>query len=1428
VVVLATAGKGMCSVFVPALSPTIKIIENKGQWDPQVLFKAAIPGGDFYITRNAFVYALIDEQALHALLHDGETSAVVKGHNYKVSFNGSNAAPMVQKINPFAEQYNYFTGNNSNNWASGCRAYEKVVLQNMYNGIDVEVVAGNESIKINYIIHPGANPAAIKLTYTGTEGLTLSEQALLIKTSLVQIKEEKPIAFQQNKEVGCRYLLTDSVLGFKLHHYNTSLPLVIDPNIVFGTYSGSVADNFGFTATFDTSGKAYAGGTVYSSGFPVTMGAYQRTFGGGSGQGLGRDMGILKFSADGSQLLYATYIGGSHNEQPHSIICNNSGELYVFGTTESANFPSTTSAYDKTHNGEADMVVCWLSADGTQLKASTFIGGTGDDGINGSKSNQQYSNSNPLTFNYGDFYRGEIKLDASGNVVVASSTRSGTGKNFPLVNNFQSAFGGGNQDGCVLRLSSDLSSLLFSSYLGGSGDDALYGVAFDATNSILVTGGTNSSNIGKNAGSLAYNGDVDGFVAKLNASGFSLQKLVYVGTSVYDQSYFIDVDADNLVYITGQTLGTYRVKGKVYDTPDGRHFISILNNNLDSLMYSTVFGTGSININLSPSAMMVDNCGKVYVSGWGGSANAGFNQSTEPTFGFETTPDAFQSTTDGSDFYLIVLSKHLSTLKYATYIGGSNSADHVDGGTSRFDKRGIVYQSICAGCGGFSDLPTTPGAYSRTNKGKRPNSTAGGCNNAVVKFGADPSDRAPILNDTLIRLTAGDSLWFATTIYDPDGDSVSVKYSGTLLTRTVNPAQIDTFYGKTFVRTTFAWRTNCTDISTDTIIINVQASDNACLRSNVSNAKIKLLISPPPMPVAPTPDCLVTLNDTTIVMKWLHTAGPPIYQSYSVYRKVGNNPFALLYQSASINDVQLTDTTAYNHLNENVCYYIQTRNACDSNSLPSRIICSLSPSDTLTQAFAFTPDTILYVTASDTLVYQFQAFSINPQDSVYIAKVTGSVFATQRVLQSTSTDNLSFASHTLAWRSLCDDINDTFDLNLLFRNNQCPRSLTQTARVRVVVVSPPVLPPPAMRCTRSVSTNSVLVRWTKPNSARYLSHYILLRYNPDGSYTQLAQTSSLEAFEFTDNQALANTSTNWCYTAYAVNICGELGDTAEQTCTVDKQDSYPGGMYIYTTTVVENKKVLTTWTRSQENDFLMYRVLRKNPTSDVYELYLEKAGIDDTLLVDNNTDVQKNVYCYRIKQVNDCGLENTDQNQSCSMLLKGTSNPFVHALQWNDFDYWRRGLDRYEIGRQDVDAPEKVVATSGYKFAFYTDDRLNTDYGLYNYTIVASEIQTGYTSTSNTVELIQAPLLHVPNAFTPNGDGTNDTWKPVPAFVKDFNLKVYDRWGQLVFETSDKKQYFDGRFKNQDVSVDAFVYVITYTGWDGSTKTLKGNVTVLR
>src|SRR5262249_4318269 len=152
---------------------------------------------------------------------------------------------------------------------------------------------------------------------------------------------------------------------------------------------------------------------------------------------------------------------------------------------------------------------------------------------------------------------------------------------------------------------------------------------------------------------------------------------------------------------------------------------------LSKILNSTVFGSGSSDINLSPSAFLVDLCGRVYVSGWGGDANNWYNNGSGNTVGMPLTSDAYQKTTNGSNFYLIILAKDMKTLVYATYFGGLNSQseEHVDGGTSRFDRNGIVYQSVCGGCGGFSDFPTTVGAWSRKNLGVRAfDKFEGGCN----------------------------------------------------------------------------------------------------------------------------------------------------------------------------------------------------------------------------------------------------------------------------------------------------------------------------------------------------------------------------------------------------------------------------------------------------------------------------------------------------------------------------------------------------------------------------------------------------------------------------------------------------------------------------------------------------------------------------
>ncbi|MES2780898.1 MAG: SBBP repeat-containing protein, partial [Bacteroidota bacterium] len=565
-------------------SKTIKLIENKGQWNPEVLFKATIPGGDVFITAKGLVYALIDEKQLHELNHNG-LQQKVNAHNYRMSFKACNAHNViVRKGTAFSEHYNYYLGSDKAKWASDCKAYESVVLQNIYPGIDAEIIAKEDFLKLNFILHPGADPSLIKLLYEGQDGLSVRDKSLLVQTSIATVKEEAPVALQQHREVSCSYQLTGNEVGFNLASYNKQQLLIIDPNIVFGTFSGSVADNFGFTATFDYLGNGYAGGTVFSAGFPVTFGAYQMNFNAGS-----KDAGILKFNPDGTQLLYATYLGGNSDEQPHSIICNAKGELYILGTTSSSSFPTTSGAFDRSYNGGYDIFIACLSVDGKELKYSTYWGGTKNDGINGNSTNL-YSPASPLSYNYGDPYRGSILLDKNENVCIASVTASTTVQGYTIANGFQSTFGGGNQDGCVFKLTPNLSSVLFSSYLGGIADDAAYSIVIDPFNNMFVCGGTESSNIGKLQGQLTYKGDVDAFVAKIGALGNSLQKLVYVGTASYDQAYFIDIDSKNNIFITGQTEGNFQVKGNVYSNKLSKQFIASLNNNLDSIRLSTVFG----------------------------------------------------------------------------------------------------------------------------------------------------------------------------------------------------------------------------------------------------------------------------------------------------------------------------------------------------------------------------------------------------------------------------------------------------------------------------------------------------------------------------------------------------------------------------------------------------------------------------------------------------------------------------------------------------------------------------------------------------------------------------------------------------------------------------------------------------------------------
>ena len=710
----------------------VQFIENKHQWEDFIKYEADFKGGKLFLEQQQFTYLFYnpdDMKSLHPNL--GKQIDEIRLHALRIHAHGSNAEAVITGDHPANYFNNYFIGDDSAKWAHDVKLFSSVTYQNIYSNIDLKFYSSLTDIKYDMIVHPNGDASLIELEYEGADKLSLKDKSLQINLSVGTIVEQKPYAYQmvdgKETEVECRFVLKQNKISFKFPHgYNKLLPLIIDPTLIFSSYTGSTADNWGYTATYDAAGNVYAGGTVNGIGYPVTAGAYQATFqGGGNGGGntWQSDIAIAKFNSTGTTLLYATYLGGSDNEEPHSLVVDGNDDLVVFGTTFSTNFPTTIGAYDRSENGAGDMIISKLSSSGNALLASTYIGGTGNDGVN---INPAEFAGGSLKYNYGDQARGEIIVDANNNYIVGSCTPS---SNFPVTPGaMQPTYGGGAQDGILFNINSSLTVLLWSTFIGGSGDDAVYDCVIDNSGNIYIAGGTNSPNFQTTPGVLQpsfQGGRADGFIAHINNGGNFFIASTYIGTPQYDQCYFVELDNSGNVYTTGQTEGAYPVTPGVYSNPNSGQFIHKMDAGLTTTFYSTVFGSGSNVPNISPTAFLVDTCENVYVAGWGRciplQGMSGNNN------GMALTGNAFQSTTDGCDFYFFVLDHDADTLLYASYFGGSQSLEHVDGGTSRFNKNGTIYESVCAGCGGNDDFPTTPGVVSRTDNSFN-------CNNGVIKL----------------------------------------------------------------------------------------------------------------------------------------------------------------------------------------------------------------------------------------------------------------------------------------------------------------------------------------------------------------------------------------------------------------------------------------------------------------------------------------------------------------------------------------------------------------------------------------------------------------------------------------------------------------------------------------------------------------------
>ncbi|MFX0090166.1 MAG: SBBP repeat-containing protein, partial [Candidatus Hodarchaeota archaeon] len=611
--------------------------------------------------------------------------------------------------------------------------WDEIWYKNLYPGFDLRYYMTGQELKYDFIARADVDPSQISLQVIENMQLCIEDHCGLIKTQECHsqfqntaVKVWQPDGLPSTAEFMLKNPSFDRY-SFDLDFYNSNHILA------YSTYLGGNIFDSAAGIAVDASGAAYIAGNTWSSNFPTTSEAYSTTLSGF----LNSDAFISKLSPDGSTLEYSTFFGGSDWDAASGIAVDTMGAIYVTGMTDSSDFPTTPNAYDTTHNGFSgtrDAFISKLSPDGSTLKYSTYLGGRHWDTTSG------------------------IAVDASGAVYVAGDTDSA---DFPTTPNAYAAIYSGSRDAFVSKLSSDGSTLEFSTYIGGTNPDSVSGIAVDATGAAYVAGETKSTDFPttSNVFDTTYSGGrAESFIFKLSSNGEILEFSTFLGGTDYDSATGgIAVDITGAIYVAGNTWSAdFPTTPSAYDsflTGVDEVFVSKLSSDGSTLEFSTFLG-GSIWDTVSGIA--VDASGAVYVVGMTESAD------------FPTTPNAYNPINSGTrDAYVSKLSPDGSTLEYSTFLGG-NGWDYAFEIT--MDVAGAFY---VAGETDSSNFPTTPNAYESFKNGT---SDAFVCKFLTERL-PSPSLIFPnggeVLNDTvLVQWTAVNvSLEYSVTYtlsYSPD------------------------------------------------------------------------------------------------------------------------------------------------------------------------------------------------------------------------------------------------------------------------------------------------------------------------------------------------------------------------------------------------------------------------------------------------------------------------------------------------------------------------------------------------------------------------------------------------------------------------------------------------------------------------------------
>jgi len=669
----------------------------------------------------------------------------------RITFEGANPVT-PQGRDELTHRTHFFLGQDPSQWRTDVHSYRQVIYEGLYEGIDLLYRAEDGRLKYDFVVRAGADPALIRMSYEGVEGLRVDSGELVLRTVLGDLREKEPVAFQAEREVACAFQPQGRLqIGFACEGRDDSRALVIDP-LVYATFLGGGELDEGHDIAIDPSGSAFVTGRTDSVDFPTAPGGFDTVFNGTS------DAFVARLNPSGSDLVYFTFLGGGGQDFGYGIALDPSGSAFVTGFTASSDFPVTTGAYDGTYNG-SDAFVAELSPGGDALTYSTFLGGSGTD------------------------VGHSIATDGAGNGFVTGAT---TSQDFSTTSNAYDTDYNGGGDAFVARFNATGSGVVYATFLGGSDWDIGYATAVDSSGGAVVTGYTRSNDFPTTPGAYdpVLDGITDSFVVKLSPAGSGLVFSTLVGGGGDEIGWGIALDSQGNSFVTGRTQSPdFPATPGAYDTTynGGDAFVAKLNATGRGLLYATFLGGTNWNEGWSIAG---DAYGNAIVGGYTNSPD------------FPATPNAYDTSFGGgSDAFVAKLNPAGSRLTYATFLGGPFGEV---GDAIAVDSSGNVFVTGASAGPGF---PVTLGAYDTTFTGL--------CCDAYVAKLSLPPEPPPILPPS--NLTATVSGGDIVLNFDPSSDprlalgnlSYYEVYGGVL------PYAID--FGLPIGRTASRWDTTWTD-----------------------------------------------------------------------------------------------------------------------------------------------------------------------------------------------------------------------------------------------------------------------------------------------------------------------------------------------------------------------------------------------------------------------------------------------------------------------------------------------------------------------------------------------------------------------------------------------------------------------------------------